>query len=69
MKTGSNRSNAMFPVALVVIALWLCFITAWFVNGYKLIQCDFEAPYKGEIVHAIGLVPPLAVFTVWSDDK
>ena len=45
--------------------MWIC----WGVNIYKLINCDFEAPYKGEIVHGIGIIPPAAFVTVWIDDK
>ena len=36
-------------------------------NAYKLTQCDFESPYKCEVVHGVGLVPPLWVATVWFD--
>lgn len=41
----------------------------WFSNLYKLIQCDFKRPWKGEIVHGIGLIPFASVITVWNDDK
>jgi len=39
---------------------------AWIVNLIKFIGCDFEAPYKEEVIHAIGVffaVPSL--ITVW----
>ena len=52
-------------VPLVGISFILFIITCWCVNVYKLTQCDFKAPYKTEIVHAAGLVPILAPFTVW----
>ena len=37
-------------------------------NGYKLSQCDFEAPYKCEAIHGIGvIIPPAAFVTFWFD--
>lgn len=31
-------------------------------NIYKLVQSDFEPPYKREIVHGIGIIPVVGVF-------
>ena len=48
----------------------LALILAWCVNVFKLVQCDFAAPWKGEVIHTIGVViPPFAVVMVWFDDK
>ena len=54
---------------LVVIAVVLTIIVSWIGNIYKLTQCDFASPYKGEVVHAIGIIPLAAPFTVWCDAK
>ena len=54
---------------VLIVAFWLFVIGCWGVNGYKLTKCDFDAPYKCEGVHAVGLVGPMAVFTVWYDGK
>ena len=54
---------------LVVIAVVLTIIVSWVGNIYKLTQCDFVSPYKGEVVHAIGIIPLAAPFTVWCDAK
>lgn len=54
-------------IAQLVIVLTLG--TAWCVNLYKLTQCDFASPYKGEVIHAVGLFPPAAIVTVWFSDK
>jgi hypothetical protein len=51
------------------LALILGVGAAWCVNLYKLTQCDFEPSYKGEIIHAVGLIPPAALVTVWFNDK
>lgn len=53
-----------------VTTIIVCFILGcWFGNFYKFVNCDFTAPYKGEIIHAVGLVPLLSIVTVWMDDK
>lgn len=36
-------------------------------NAYKLTQCDFESPYKCEVIHAVGMLPPFWVAAVWFD--
>jgi len=46
--------------------LALAIITAWFVNGYKFVSCDFESNYRCEVIHAAGVaVPPFSLATVW----
>jgi hypothetical protein len=42
-------------------------LTGWIKNLIKLSECDFEAPYKAEIVHAVGLIPPVGAVTGWLD--
>ena len=52
-----------FIIALVII-------TAWVTNLVKLTDCDFQAPYKCEVIHGVGIIPPVAVVTAWfSSDK
>ena len=47
----------------------LILIAAWVMNIVKLTDCDFEADYKCEIFHGIGVFTgPLAIVTVWFDD-
>jgi len=51
----------IFICALVMFA-----VASYGVNFYKLINCDFEAPYKCEIVHTVGVfVPPTFLVTAW----
>ena len=48
------------------VLLWIIFGIAWAVNLVKFIQCDFDAPYKEEIIHAVGIIfPPTAILTAW----
>ena len=53
-------------VIIVFAMVSVCFI-GYFVNIYKLVSCDFEAPYKCEALHAAGLVPVVGVFTGYMD--
>lgn len=56
-------------ILVAQIAIVAIFGTAWVVNLYKLTQCDFAPSWKGEIIHAVGLLPPAAIVTVWFSDK
>ena len=50
----------------ITFTFYLLTLVAWIVNIVKLFNCDFESPYKEEIIHATGaLYPPLSVITVW----
>ena len=63
--------NKMKLLPLLFVAL-LAFaqVAAWFVNFYKVTQCDFEAPYKSEVLHGLGVFcPPAAIITVWFDSN
>jgi len=33
----------------------------------KLTKCDFEAPYKEEILYGVGIVPPFGVVIAFMD--
>jgi predicted tellurium resistance membrane protein TerC len=43
-------------VVLVYIALLIFGVIGWGMNVYKLVQCDFEAPIKAEVIRGIGIV-------------
>ena len=60
------KTQPILITQLVIIAI---IGSAWLGNLYKLTQCDFDKPYKGEIIHAVGLAGPAALVTVWFDDK
>lgn len=63
-----NNNNSI-PAALFTLVLVITIGLSWCFNLYKLTQCDFVAPYKGEAIHAVGLIPVAAPFTVWCDAK
>ena len=46
--------------------LWTAITYAgWVANFIKLNECDFEAPYKCELVHLAGLHPSVGWVTGW----
>jgi len=65
----SSLMNLIKSLLALQISIVLFVAGAWIVNLYKLTQCDFAPSWKGEIIHAIGLLPPAAVVTVWFNDK
>jgi len=41
--------------------------TGWTKNIVKLSECDFESPYKAEVIHTVGLIPLVGMVTGWLD--
>ena len=62
-----SKLNLKAPAgcSIFILVLWAYTIIAWGVNLVKLLKCDFEAPYKDEIIHAIGLIPGASMITCW----
>jgi hypothetical protein len=54
-------ATGFFIVAAFVLAMGV----GWIMNIFKLASCDFTAPYRCEIVHAVGLIPIIGLFTGW----
>jgi len=54
-----------FPIIILVVILAIGI--GWVKNIIKLTECDFEAPYKAEVVHAIGVIPFVGAITGWMD--
>lgn len=63
-KDDKALALALTPFAILLIVGVLC-LTGWVKNIVKLAHCDFKAPYKAEVVHAVGLLPPVGVITGW----
>lgn len=68
-RRNSFRSAFSFVGAGFFVFLWIFVIASWVTNLYKFTQCDFADPYKGEIIHGIGLFTPAFVVTAWIDAK
>jgi len=52
-----------YIAAILVIIM----LVGWVKNVIKLSECDFEAPYKAEVIHTIGLLPIVGAITGWID--
>ena len=52
----------IIPVVVVLVVG-----TGWVKNLIKLSECDFKAPYKAEVIHALGIIPPVGMITGWLD--
>ena len=63
----NNKGFALIAILPLMFALVMG--VCWCINLFKLTQCDFEAPYKGEIIHAAGIIPPVSLVTVWFNAK
>lgn len=57
-----------FPVFAYIIVLILA-LTPYVNNAYDLSQCDFESPYRCEVIHGVGVaLPPTSLVTMWFDN-
>ncbi len=54
-------------LSVFLITLYVALAAGWIQNLIKLTECDFEAPYKAEILHTAGLIPPIGMVTGWLD--
>lgn len=54
-------------ILIIQIVILLIVGVGWVKNIVKLSNCDFEAPYKAEVVHTIGIFPPVGMITGWMD--
>ena len=62
MRSYDDNSGCLVSYIFLYIIGGIC----WFVNLYKLLMCDFEAPFREEIIYAIGVfIPPASLITVW----
>jgi len=53
--------------ALLVLLVLALGGIGWVKNIIKLSDCDFEAPYKAEVVHIIGIHPIVGGVVGWMD--
>lgn len=51
--TDQGKFTLMLGVIAIVASI------GWIKNVIKLSNCNFESPYKCEIVHAVGIIPPV----------
>ena len=56
------KGMMIFAVVVIIVVA-----VGWIKNVIKLADCDFSAPYKCEVVHGVGLIPPVGMVTGWLD--
>lgn len=66
------RNKYSYKVVEVVVVIFCIFIIIGGMIGYvkniiKFTKCDFEAPYKAEAIHAVGLITPIGGVIGWMD--
>ena len=49
----------------IPIAFAMALAFAWVSNIVKLMDCDFTSPYKCEVIHGVGIIPPVSLITAW----
>lgn len=62
---NKKKGNAGI-IILIYVAIIVFVVGGWIGNLVKLCKCDFQAPYKTEIIRVVGLlVPPVGMVTGW----
>jgi hypothetical protein len=54
-------------ILILQLVIVLVVGTGWVKNLIKLADCDFEPSYKAEVIHFVGLIPPVGMITGWLD--
>ena len=63
----TTKGDEMKTPLIIGLVIGIIVGTGWMKNLIKLSECDFEAPYKAEIIHAAGIIPPVGMITGWLD--
>ena len=62
-----KKQKGFTIVEFVLLILFILGIYGYGANLFKLVNCDFESPYKCEAIHGMGLFPIFGVFTGYMD--
>jgi hypothetical protein len=52
-----NKTSLVTIALYLVISIFAC--AGWVLNLAKFVQCDFDTPFKTEIVRGTGVVVPV----------
>lgn len=64
----NRKENVDGTIGCIIILFWVAMISGYFINIYKLIQCDFKAPYKAEVIRGVGVATGIiGCFVGWLD--
>ena len=51
-------------LGVVIIGIYILAVWGYIANIYKLTECDFDKPYKAEVIRVVGIVvPPVGCVT------
>lgn len=67
-----NTQNGYTIVEVMLILVIIFGIIGYVMNIVKFTRCDFESPYKCELIRGIGIIPPIGAVTGYvtiKDDK
>lgn len=70
MKRFRNQKGFTVIELMIVVVLFFIVIGiggGWVQNLVKLTKCDFEAPYKTEVIRVVGILPPVGGVVGWMD--
>ena len=62
-----KNQNGFTAIELIFAIVFIVGVFGYFLNIYKLTQCDFEPPYKTEVMRSIGLFPPAGAVVGYMD--
>lgn len=65
-----KKQKGFTKIEIIWVIFFIIFIVVgigWIKNIIKLSDCDFESPYKCEIFHAVGIIPPVGAITGYMD--
>ncbi len=65
LKNRMKNTKKYTNIVILNIVFWLFTLICWVVNLIKLLNCDFEGPWKEEAIHLIGLIGPASLITCW----
>ena len=61
-----KKQNGFTLIEIIFVLVVVVGFGSWVTNLVKFTNCDFESPYKCEVIHGAGVfVPPLSVITAW----
>jgi len=63
----NTHNHPAHPMAVIAVILSALFVVGYVLNIVKLLNADFEAPYKTEVIRSIGVVPFIGGIIGWMD--
>lgn len=63
---SKRKGFALLGVLIVIVVIGLVGGIGYVRNIIGLTRCDFQAPYKAEVIRAVGVVvPPVGAIVGW----